>query len=94
MSEFQETGLAGRVIHLKSIENPTQVSGQVTDAAGKPIVGAIVSVKGEVLGSITDTNGNFDFYAPKDAILVFACIDMLTVEMKGDTDMKVTLRSE
>ncbi len=94
VSELRDLGLVGKVMNVRSTEYPMQVSGQVTDAAGKPIAGAIVSVKGEVLGSVTDANGRFNFYAPKDAVLVMACVDMVAVEMNGDTDMKVTLRSE
>jgi len=94
VSELRDLGLVGKVMNVRSTEYPMQVSGQVTDAAGKPVAGAMVSVKGEVLGFVTDANGRFNFYAPKDAVLVIACVNMVAVEMNGDTDMKVTLRSE
>lgn len=37
----------------------TKVSGQITDAAGLPLSGASLKVKGKVTGTITDNKGNF-----------------------------------
>ena len=37
----------------------TKVSGRVTDAAGAPLPGVSLTVKGKVSGTITDTKGNF-----------------------------------
>ena len=38
----------------------TKLSGQVTDAAGQPLPGVSLTVKGKVSGTITDTKGNFN----------------------------------
>ncbi len=43
------------------------ISGRVTDASGEPLVGATVNIKGTVIGTITDIEGNFTLQAPDDA---------------------------
>jgi TonB-linked SusC/RagA family outer membrane protein len=47
------------------------VSGVVTDAAGEPLIGATVLVKGATTGTATDINGKFSIYArPGDVLKV------------------------
>lgn len=41
-----------------------EISGQVSDENGDPIIGANVIVKGSSIGGITDIDGNFTFSAP------------------------------
>jgi hypothetical protein len=36
-----------------------QVSGQIVDGSGEPIIGASVLLKGTTVGTITDIDGNF-----------------------------------
>ena len=38
----------------------THVSGKVTDSSGEPLAGVNIVVKGQVIGTITDIDGNFD----------------------------------
>ena len=52
----------------------TKISGTITDAATKePLIGVSVQVKGKVIGTITDTKGNFSFNtstAPPFALII------------------------
>ena len=43
------------------------ISGQVTDAANEPLIGATVLVKGTTIGTVTDIGGNFNLAVPMDA---------------------------
>jgi len=58
------------------------VSGNVTDNEGNPLIGAIVLVKGTMVGLLTDINGNFQINVPSDATLVFYFLGYATVEKK------------
>lgn len=48
---------------IKNVQK-RKVTGTVTDAAGEPIIGANVSVKGTTIGTITDMNGFFELEVP------------------------------
>jgi hypothetical protein len=40
----------------------TKITGTVTDANNQPIPGANIVLKGKIAGTITDDDGNFEFY--------------------------------
>lgn len=40
------------------------VSGKVVDAAGMPVIGAAVVVKGTTIGTSTDANGKYSLQIP------------------------------
>ena len=46
------------------------VTGVVKDAAGEPIIGANIVVKGTTNGTVTDLDGNFTLQCPPNAVLV------------------------
>lgn len=53
--------------HAYTIENITQqkaIKGVILDAAGEPIIGANVVVKGTTNGTITDIDGSFTLNVP------------------------------
>ena len=50
------------------------VSGQVVDQEGEPLIGATVKVKGATTGSITDFDGNFTIDAPANGTLVVSYV--------------------
>ncbi len=59
-----------------------QVSGVVKDAAGVPIIGANVALKGEKgVGSITDVDGRYSLSVPANAVLVVSYIGYTTAEV-------------
>lgn len=50
----------------------TAVSGRITDAAGEPVLGATVLVKGTTVGTSSDTEGNYRIVVPANAERVLA----------------------
>jgi len=74
-----------------------KISGKITDLNGLPIIGANVVVKGSVIGTITDIDGNFTLSVPEKAVLQVSYIGFLqeyvpvdnktsfTIEMREDT---------
>ena len=48
------------------------VKGEITDADGKPMIGATVSVKGTNTSVLTDKDGNYSVIASGDAVLVIS----------------------
>lgn len=79
--------------------NVKKVQGNVKDAAGEPVIGATVMVKGTSNGTITDFDGNFVLDAPEGSVLEISYIGYktqqlaaasgrsLTVTMKEDTEV-------
>lgn len=72
------------------------VTGTVVDAAGIPVIGANVIVKGTTNGTITDFDGNFSLDVPANAVLEISYIGYLTVETPvGDqSKINVTLQED
>lgn len=58
------------------------LSGTITDEDGEPMIGASVVVPGSPFGTVTNTDGNFEFYIPK------GCHEV-TVSYVGMNDQKV-----
>ena len=59
-----------------------RINGKVLDAAGEPIIGANVIVKGTTNGTITDIDGNFTLNVPSECILQVSYIGFNTQEVK------------
>lgn len=54
---------------------PIRVGGRVSDSAtGNPLSGVTIQVKGSVVGTATDANGEFAIEAPEDAVLLVSYI--------------------
>ncbi len=62
-------------------QNTRQITGTVIDAAGMPIIGANVMVKGTTNGTITDIDGKFTLEVPKGAILQVSYIGYMNQEI-------------
>ncbi len=54
-----------------AVQDITVVRGKVTDADGKPLAGAIVTVENTYLGTHTDTDGNYVFRGLKKGVYTF-----------------------
>jgi len=52
----------------------TQVSGKVTGAAGEPLSGVTVQVRGTTTRTTTDANGRYELTSPSDGVLLFGLI--------------------
>lgn len=70
-----------------------QVGGKVSSAAGDPLIGVTVLVKGSTNGAITDSNGNFKIDAPSDAVLTFSYFgyDNQEVSVNGQSTIDVQM---
>lgn len=74
-----------------------QIKGHVADAAGEPIIGANVTVKGTTTGTITDIDGNFVLeVGSTDGTLVVSFIGYKSVEakMNGTSPINVILQED
>lgn len=71
-----------------------KVTGKVTSAAGEPLAGVSVTVKGSRTGTVTDANGNFSLTVPDDGVLVFSSVGYEPVEMAvaGKSTLTVSLQ--
>lgn len=70
------------------------VSGTVKDAAGVPVIGASVFVKGTNEGTVTDIDGKFTIKAAPGAVLVFSSIGYDNVEAVASRDMNIVLQED
>ena len=88
--------LLGLLIAVTLFAQKRTVTGKVTNAEGKPVQFATVTVKGASGGKSADENGNFSIDAAPNTTLVISAVGFQTTEMNiGDqTDLSVTLTSQ
>ncbi|MGV8137020.1 MAG: TonB-dependent receptor [Mangrovibacterium sp.] len=107
---LQDTGLnykmIDRYIVIKPANEPVQpnmsaqqgkIAGAVKDAAGMPLPGVTVSIKGTSTGTITQSDGSFSLAGiPNDAILVFSFVGMRSQEVpvNGKSLINVSMEEE
>lgn len=65
----------------KSAKSQENVRGRVVDAAGEPLAGAGVMIKGTTKGVNTDLDGNYSIMANPEDVLVYSFIGFSSVEM-------------
>jgi len=75
---------------------PIQISGRVTDEAGKPLAGASIKLKGAQGGTSTDDKGEFTFSIPgKGGILIISYVGYrvqeIPVNKSGEISVKLSL---
>ncbi|AIM36096.1 hypothetical protein KO02_04855 [Sphingobacterium sp. ML3W] len=71
-----------------------KVSGRVTAADGKPLVGVTIAVQGSNLATQTDANGNYSFSVPTGKIIVFRSVgytDKTLIVKEDQSAFNVTL---
>ena len=88
--------LSGNLIVVTSRQAPMseiRVTGKVTAAAGDPLAGASVKIKGTQLGTTTDNGGNFSLTAPEEATLVISFVGYQAQEVAvSGSPLNVTLQ--
>ena len=72
----------------------SEISGNVVDPEGEPIIGATVMEKGTSNGVITDIDGNFRMKVQAGATLVFTYIGYQTLELPAQNGMQVTMKED
>ena len=77
-------------------QSTKQISGVVLDAAGIPIIGANVIVKGTTNGVITGIDGDFQLNVPENAILEISYIGYIKQEIPvtGKNIFKIILNED
>ena len=66
----------------ESQQSNKKINGKVTDDAGGGVPGASIVVKGLTLGTVTDSDGNFNLMIPADSkVLVISFVGMQTQEI-------------
>ena len=66
--------LLGLTLHGTALAQDVQVSGRLTGAAGEPLAGVTVQVRGTSTQTTTDANGRYSLTAPGDGVLLFNLI--------------------
>lgn len=61
--------------------NLAEVSGRVTNAAGEPIIGVNILIKGTSQGTVSDADGRYSLQVPENAILIFTFIGYQRMEI-------------
>lgn len=87
----------GNLKNVYAVQQQKPVSGKVTDSANSPIPGVSVVVKGTTIGTVTDTNGNFNISnVPSNATLTFTFIGMKSqqIEIGRKSTINVILEEE
>ena len=76
-----------------SQQNEITVKGQITDAAGIPLIGVNILQKGSTNGVVTDIDGNFTINVPQGSTLVASYIGYTSQEIKAQAGqlIRVTL---
>lgn len=77
-------------------QDTRQITGTVVDAAGVPVIGANVMVKGTTNGTITDIDGKFMLEVAKDAILQVSYIGYMNQEIPvgNQSVLKIALKED
>ncbi len=78
---------------------PRIVRGRILDAAGEPVIGGAVVIRGTTIGASADLDGNFEFAVPaayNGGVLEFSSLGYTTVSLPvdGRTNYLVTLEEE
>ncbi len=86
--------LAASLLFCNILSAQKLVTGSVTDASGKPIVGATVIVKGSNIGTQTDASGKFSISAPNNnSRLIISSVGFesneLTVATRSNFDISL-----
>ena len=76
--------------------NAVNVSGVILDVERNPIIGATVRAKGTSVGTITDTNGNFQLEVAQNAVLAVSYLGFQTQEVAvaGKSSFNITLQED
>lgn len=86
---------AGDATVFSARDTTISVAGKVTDAAGSPIPGATVLVKGTRLGAKTDENGSFSLSGvPPNAVLQITSVGYEPMEVRTKAGLQLSIRMQ
>ncbi len=87
----------GVKMHVTIQQQGKTITGTVVDEEGEPIPGASIVVKGTLMGTVTQMDGNFTLpNVPEDATLVFSFVGMKSreVSVAGRDVLEIVLQKE
>src|SRR4051812_40101996 len=73
--------VAGLMLGMTGFSQNKSISGKVTDAAGVPVAGASITVRGADGGVTSKADGSFELMAPANATLHISIIGYSTLEV-------------
>lgn len=70
-----------------------ELTGEVTDSTGSPLIGVTIKVKGTSIGTVTDGQGHFSLEVPDNAVLIVSYVGYNTKEIavNGQTSLHISL---
>ncbi len=77
------------------IQQYKKLTGKVIDQNGKPIPGVTIVVKGMTIGTVTDSDGNFNLQVPEgSSALIFSFVgyDRQEIQIGTKTQFRITLK--
>jgi TonB-linked SusC/RagA family outer membrane protein len=75
-----------------AVQQPTGVTGKVTDKAGMPLPGVTVVIKGTTIGTITGTDGDYRISGTSpSSVLVFSFVGMRTQEIQAGSQSTINV---
>ena len=86
--------LENDLVVISNADNNVQqarITGKITSAAGEPLVGVSVNLKGSTLGTQTDVNGSFSLTVPDNAVLVISYVGYDTQEVSVGSQTELTI---
>ena len=80
----------------QSTQQAKKITGKVVDAAGEPIIGASVAVKGSGTGAVTDLEGKFSLEVPVGSTLEISFVGYTTqtLQVTSSNVYNVTLKDD
>lgn len=77
-------------------QSSKKITGTIVDAAGEPVIGASIQVKGQGTGTISDFDGRFTVDVPQNGVLLISYIGYASqeVEIKDQTTINVVLQED
>ena len=87
-------GSSASVKDIQALQQPSTITGKVTDPEGQPLPGVTIMLKGTSYGTATDQNGNYLLSnVPNNSVLIYSFIGMTTneIEVKNRSNINVTM---
>jgi TonB-linked SusC/RagA family outer membrane protein len=80
-------------VFITAFAQQVNVSGQISDETGEPLIGATVGIQGSTNGTITDNNGNFSITVNKSDKLVVSYLgyNSQTITVQDSRRLSITL---
>ena len=92
-SKMAAFSFAAMLISSFALAQGTSVSGKITDSTGEPLAGVNIVVKGQVIGTISDIDGNYNLSikTPPPITLVISMVGFTTQEIDITTESNAGL---